>query len=136
MSLPNDPTNPGGGGSGGGGAPASYGTPVWDINFQKLDAGSGVELLAYLNCYNQDDLRFSAYMFVDDTLVQVGTVNALFDQSNSQAQMTMTVVQIVDGLSTGQHNFKLRVKNRETEGPLVVQAGSLVKITEVRQGGR
>lgn len=134
--LPDDPGNPGSGGGGGTQPPTSYGTIVFDMGFTKADAGSALDLTAYLNCYNQDDLRFSAYMFLDETLVQVGTTNAIFDSSNSQAQQTMTMVAIIEGIAAGAHNFKLRVKNRETEGPLVVQAGSLIKITELRQGGR
>jgi hypothetical protein len=137
QTLPDDPSDPGGGGGGGGTPPpSSYGTVVFDLNFTKLDASSALDITCYMNCYNQDDLRYSAYLFVDDQLLQVGTTNAVFDQQNSKAQQTMTLVAIIQGIPAGAHNCKLRVKNRETEGPLVVQAGSLIKITELRQGAR
>lgn len=136
--LPDDPGNPGepGGTPGTPPPPSSYGTAVFEFPFTKADAESAVDITAYLNCYNQDDLRFSAYMFIDDTLVQVGTTNALYDQPGSQAQQTMTMVAILTGINAGPHNFQLRLKNRETEGPLIVMAGSLVKIAELRQGAR
>jgi hypothetical protein len=136
QTLPDDPSNPGGGGGGTTPPPSGYGTIVFDINFTKVDAASALDFTIYLNVYNQDDLRFSAYLFLDETLIQVGTTEAVFDNTNSKAQGTMTVASIVEGAGAGAHNLKIRIKNRETEGPLIVQAGSLVKITELRQGGR
>jgi hypothetical protein len=130
--YPDDPSNPGDGG----GLPTSYGTIVFDLNFTKLDATSALDFTCYMNCYNQDDLRFSAYLFIDEVIYQVGTVNAPFDLSNSKGQQTMTMAAIVEGITAGAHNCRVRVKNRETEGPLVVQAGSLIKINELRQGAR
>jgi len=117
-------------------SPSNYGTIVFDVNFTKQDAGSALDFTCYLNCYNVDDLRFSAYLFLDEVLVQVGTTNTILDNANSAAQQTMTLAAIVEGVGAGAHNTRLRIKNRETEGPLVVQAGSLIKITELRQGAR
>lgn len=130
--YPDDPTNPGNGGA----TPTSYGTIVFDLNFTKLDAASALDFTCYMNCYNQDDLRFSAYLFIDEVIYQVGTVNAVFDSTNSKGQQTMTLAAIVEGIAVGAHNCRVRVKNRETEGPLVVQGGSLIKINELRQGAR
>jgi alkyl hydroperoxide reductase subunit AhpF len=134
-SLPDDPNNPGGTG-GGGGTPTTYGTIVFDKNFTKLDAASALDIIVYMNCSNVDDLRFSAYLFIDEVLQQVGSNNFLFDQSNSNAQGTMTLAAIIEGIAAGAHNCRVRVKNRETEGPLIVQGGSLLKISELRQAGR
>jgi hypothetical protein len=136
MVLPRNPDDPDDPGGGGGAAPSGYGTPVFDKPFTKLDAASALDIIVYMNCSNVDDLRFSAYLFIDEVLQQVGTNNFLFDQSNSNAQGTMTLAAIVEGIGAGAHSCIVRVKNRETEGPLIVQPGSLLKISELRQAAR
>lgn len=138
QTLPDDPGGDGGGGGGGGGTtpPSSYGTIVFDFNFTKQDAASALDFIVYLNVYNLDDLQFGAFLFLDETLIQVGNNNFVFDKTNSKATGTMTLAGIFEGIAAGVHNCRLRVKNRETEGPLVVYAGSLIKITELRQGAR
>lgn len=139
QNLPDDPGDPGGGGGGSGGPPAgpsSYGTVIFNRAINKLDAGSALDIIVYLNVYSADDLRFSGYIFVDDTLVQVGTTNATYDEANSRGQGTMTLVAIAEGVSAGAHTVSVRVKNRENEAPLDVLPGSIIKVAELRQAGR
>lgn len=136
--LPDDPDNPGDGGGGGYTPPpaSSYGTLIFNQQITKLDDDSALDITCYLNVYSTDDLRYSAYLFIDNNLAQVGTTNNGFDGSTSRAQGTMTVVAIKEGVPKGAHTVSLRVKNRATNYALDIQAGSLMKVFELRQSAR
>ncbi|KQM23120.1 hypothetical protein ASE73_02535 [Sphingomonas sp. Leaf24] len=136
--LPDDPDDPGDGGGGGYTPPpaSSYGTLIFNQAINKVDGDSALDITCYLNLYSTDDLRYSAYLFIDDELIQVGTTNAGYDGNPSRASGTMTVVAIREGVSAGAHTVSLRIKNRASNYPLDVQAGSLIKVCELRQGAR
>lgn len=116
--------------------PSGYGTAIFTTAVTKLDAASALDIMVYLNCYSPDDLRFGCYIFIDDTLVQAGNYNLIFDQANSQAASTVTMLTIQDGVAAGAHTIGVRIKNLENEATLYVQGGSIIKITEMRQAGR
>ena len=138
MGIPTDPTDPTGGAGGGGGGtqpPSSYGTLIFSQPFNKKDASSALEVVVYLNCAATDDLRFSAYLFLDGTLIQIGTYNLIFDNNPSSAQGTITMPVIQDGVAAGNHTITLRVLNRD-HASLTIIAGSLIKASELRNAAR
>jgi hypothetical protein len=131
---PVDPTSPGTGGGGGTPTPSTYGTLVMSVPITKLDAASSLDVTVYLNCVGSDDLIFGSYLFVDDVLQQVGNTNQVYVGGNAASTMTMPA--IISGIAAGARVVSLRVKNRETDGTLTIQAGSLMKVSELRQAAR
>lgn len=136
-----------GGGGGGGGdvqpiigdveepPPADDGTRrIFDMTFQKQEAGSVLRLLAYMNFASNDDLKLTAAILVDGITRQVCEINLGLDNANSKARAPMTIPAFLTGVPAGPHRVELIVRNFETDTALTVRAGATIEITEIKRG--
>lgn len=105
---------------------------IFDINFTKQEASSLLEVLVYANLASVDDLIFTAYLSVDGITRQNCTVRMIFDLNNSQATMPVTIPMFQSGLPAGVHRITFSIINNEPDGPLTLQQGAVIKITELK----
>jgi len=140
--LPIQPEDPGDGGGGGTGGPTTTpttpaglpGTAIFELNFNKHEASSVLEILAYASVRSPDDLIFTAYLGIDGQVYQQSSVNIILDNTSSKGAMPICMPQFIGGVGAGNHTVTFSIRNLEPDGPLTVLAGSTIKITEMKQG--
>ena len=128
--------DPVGGTPGGGGAGSSIntGTSIFSLTFNKHEASSVLEVLAYASLTSPDDLQFTAYLTINGTIYQAGRVNVVLDNQQSKGAMPITLPTFATGLPAGNQSIVFSIHNQEPDGALTVLAGSTIKVTELKQG--
>lgn len=109
---------------------------VFSLTFNKKDADSLVEIMVYGQFSTTDDIMFQ-YFFRIDGLTQTPTqrVNLILAGTGSNASMPLTPFAFLENLAVGNHTVEFMVKNTENQNrPLVVAAGAVMKVTELRKG--
>jgi hypothetical protein len=110
-------------------------TTVFDINFNKQEPDSALEVIVFATMYSGDDIQFVGYILLDDNIVQQCQANIILVSGN--AQMPLTPFAYLTGVSAGSHNIKFSVQNLENDVPnLTVKAGATIKVTELKRAAR
>jgi hypothetical protein len=141
LPAPDDPPPDDGGGGGGTPTPTPppsgvFGTPIFDLYFNKHEASSILECMAFCNCSSGDDLQFTAYLWVDGQLAQYSSVNMILDNQSSQARFPVTIPMFASGLPAGNRRVQMTIRNLEPQSALTVVGGATIKITELKRAAQ
>lgn len=118
--------------SGSDGTSSVVGTQIFNLLFVKKDASSILEVLVYANLASGDDLQLIGYLLLDGVVRQTSVANIILDTQNSKGQMPLTIPAFLTGVPAGSHSIAFSILNREPDSPLLVRAGTAIKISELR----
>lgn len=110
-------------------------TTIFELNFNKQEASSALEVLVYATISSPDDIQFNGYIVIDGVTQQVSTANIILDNSQSRGQIPLTPFAYIRNIAAGVHNIKFIMENTETDNvTLTVRSGATIKVTEYKQG--
>lgn len=108
-------------------------TTVAELDFVKDEASSTLKLNFFGSFQSADDLQFAGAFVIDNaTSYSAGAVNIVLVGGN--ARMPITPFLYLEGISAGNHKVAFAATNQEEDNfPLIVKAGSVLEVTELKR---
>ncbi|KQO50655.1 hypothetical protein ASF14_11265 [Sphingomonas sp. Leaf257] len=108
---------------------------VATVSMTKQEPDSVMKVTFFGMFQSDDDIQMTCSVDVDGaTVYPAGTINNVFDSTQSKAQSTITPFVYISDLPAGDHTFKFNVTNQEVDNiALIVKAGSAMEVLEQKR---